>query len=162
MLCITRSRAYGHVFQTDANSVNNGHEKINMVSNCSEKDKEYPVKNTGSGIIFRLAATNENAQKCVFCAIFMKCLKWPETYPKWIWGDLEHFDICARTYAYARVYWPEIDRTDIDLDHGKYEWEMTFSYEVMIIRVFFFKTKWRLDDVTITPWPWKGCGNLIL
>ena len=32
--------------------------------------------------------------------------------------------IDARTYAHARVFWPEIDRTDIDLDHDKYEGEM--------------------------------------
>ena len=35
--------------------------------------------------------------------------------------------------AYARVFWPEIDRTDIDLVPGKYEWEMSFRYEDMII-----------------------------
>ena len=29
--------------------------------------------------------------------------------------------IDARTYAHARVIRPEIDRTDIDLDHDKYE-----------------------------------------
>ena len=92
----------------------------------------------------------------------MKCLKWPETYPKWIWGDLEHFEICARTdartYAYACVFWPAIDRTDIDLDHGKYEWEMAFSYEVMIIWDFPKKTQngawmtsWRLDDLEKVP-----------
>ena len=38
---------------------------------------------------------------------------------------------CARTdarmYAHARVIWPEIDRTDIDLDHDKYEWEMNLT-----------------------------------
>ena len=27
----------------------------------------------------------------------------------------------ARTYAHARVFRSEIDRTDIDLDHDKYE-----------------------------------------
>ena len=35
--------------------------------------------------------------------------------------------------AYARVFGPGIDRTDIDLDHDKYEWEKTFRYEDMII-----------------------------
>ena len=35
--------------------------------------------------------------------------------------------------AYARVFGPEIDRTDIDLDHDKYEWEKTVRYEDMII-----------------------------
>ena len=38
--------------------------------------------------------------------------------------------------AYARVFWPEIDWTDIDLDPGKYEWEMSFRYEDMIMSWF--------------------------
>ena len=42
----------------------------------------------------------------------------------------------ARTYAHARVIWPEIDRTDIDLDHDKYEWEIPFGYEDMIMSWF--------------------------
>ena len=33
----------------------------------------------------------------------------------------------ARTYAHARVFRPEIDLTDTDLDHDKYEWEMPFA-----------------------------------
>ena len=37
--------------------------------------------------------------------------------------------LTARTYAHARIFWPETDRTDIDLDLDKYEWEMTFRYE---------------------------------
>ena len=44
--------------------------------------------------------------------------------------------IDARTYAHARVIWPEIDRTDIDLDHDKYEWEIPFGYEDMIMSWF--------------------------
>ena len=42
----------------------------------------------------------------------------------------------ARTYAHARVIWPAIDRTDIDLDHDKYEWEIPFGYEDMIMSLF--------------------------
>ena len=68
------------------------------------------------------------------------------------WDDFENFKFCARidarTYAHARVFWPEIDRTDIDLDHDKYEWEMVFGYEDMIKSLFSENfTKWRLDDV---------------
>ena len=44
--------------------------------------------------------------------------------------------IDARTYAHARVIWPAIDRTDIDLDHDKYEWEIPFGYEDMIMSWF--------------------------
>ena len=40
---------------------------------------------------------------------------------------------CARTNAHARIIWPAIDRTDIDLDHDKYEWEIAFGYEDMIM-----------------------------
>ena len=39
----------------------------------------------------------------------------------------------ARKYACARDFWPIIDRTDIDLNHDKYEWEMPFRYEDMIM-----------------------------
>ena len=47
-----------------------------------------------------------------------------------------------------RVFWPEFDWTDIDLDHDKYEWEITFGYEDMIMSWFSKKfTKWCLDDV---------------
>ena len=44
--------------------------------------------------------------------------------------------IDARTYAHARVFWTAIDRTDIDLDHDKYEWEIPFGYEDMIMSWF--------------------------
>ena len=44
--------------------------------------------------------------------------------------------IDARTYAHARVLWPEIDRTDIDPDHDKYESEIPFGYEDMIMSWF--------------------------
>ena len=45
-----------------------------MVSNCSENYEEYSVKTNIQGIIFRSAVTNENVQKCVFCAIFYEML----------------------------------------------------------------------------------------
>ena len=91
---------------------------------------------------------------------FIKCLKWPETYAKWIWDDFEHFKICARTdartYAHARVFWPEIERKDIDLDHDKFEWEMAFGYEDMIMSWFSDNfTKWPLDDVISQGQSWK-------
>ena len=59
----------------------------------------------------------------------------------------------TRTRMFARIYWREIDRTDIDLNPDKYEWEMTIRYEDMIISWFF--TKWRLDDVTMNLSHWK-------
>ena len=43
--------------------------------------------------------------------------------------DFEHF-----LFFCARVFWPKIDRTDIDLNHDKNEWEMSFRYEDMILR----------------------------
>ena len=42
----------------------------------------------------------------------------------------------TRTRMFARIYWREIDRTDIDLNPDKYEWEMTIRYEDMIISWF--------------------------
>ena len=58
----------------------------------------------------------------------------------------------ARTYACARVFWPEIDRTDIDLNHDKYEWEMPFRYEDMIMSKKYQKNNkmapgWRHEDL---------------
>ena len=51
-------------------------------------------------------------------------------------------------------YWLEIDQTDNDLDHDKYEWEMTFGYEDMIMSWFSENfTKWRLDDVISQNYP---------
>ena len=45
--------------------------------------------------------------------------------------------IDTRKYAHARVIWPEIDRTDIDLYHDEYEWEIAFGYEDMIMSWFY-------------------------
>ena len=65
--------------------------------------------------------------------------------------------IDARTYARKRVFWSEIDRTDIDLKHDKYEWEMVFGYEDMIKSLFSENfTKWRLDDVISSGQGWKN------
>ena len=66
-------------------------QEINMVSNCSDKYEEYPVKTTWQVIILRSAVTDENARKCAFARFFIKCLLWHETYAKWIWDDLEQF-----------------------------------------------------------------------
>ena len=48
----------------------------------------------------------------------------------------------TRTRIFARIYWPEIDRTDIDLNHDKYEWEIPFRYEDMIISWFSQNGAW--------------------
>ena len=45
-----------------------------------------------------------------------------------------HMD--ARTYAHMRIIWAEINRTDIDLNHDKYEWELPFGYEDKIMSWF--------------------------
>ena len=68
----------------------------------------------------------------------------------------------ARTYAHARVFCPEIVRTDIDLDHDKYEWEMAFCYEDMTMSWFSENfTKWRLDDVISQGHGWKNFCTLL-
>ena len=134
-----------------------------MVSNCSEKVKEYPVKSSGWGIIFRLAATNEKTQKnACFCAIFMKCLKCPETCANKIWDKLEHFKILMRAYARVEVraqnlltffvdLWPEVD---------VYQIWLIFDDSLSRCDNDLIFTKWRLDDVTMTPWPWKRFREL--
>ena len=88
MLCITK---LAHTPWTDAHSVINSDKEINMVSNCSDKYEEYPVKTNWRVIILRSAVTDENARKCAFARFFIKCLLWHETYAKWIWDDLEQF-----------------------------------------------------------------------
>ena len=53
---------------------------------------------------------------------------------------LSNLKICARidarTYAHSRVFVTDIDWTNIDLDHDKYEWGKTFCYEDMIMSWF--------------------------
>ena len=56
--------------------------------------------------------------------------------------------IDARTFAHARVLSPEIDRTDIDLDHDKYEWEITFwlwryDHELIFVKFYKMAPRWR-------------------
>ena len=105
----------------------------------------------------------KRAKKRAACAcerFFIKCLKWPKTYAKWFWDDFEHFQILrAHRRADVRVrarFFHEIDRTDIDLNHDKYEWEMPFRYEDMIMNWFPENfTKWRLDDVISEGQCWK-------
>ena len=41
---------------------------------------------------------------------------------------------CARIDAH--IIWAEINRTDIDLNHDKYEWELPFGYEDKIMSWF--------------------------
>ena len=145
MVCITRARAHGHLSWMDSHLVINSHKEIKMVSNCLKKIfgtswKKKKMMILCCVMVWR-AKTLAHARVRDF---FIKCLKLPKTYAKKIWDDFEHFKILrahtdARTYAHARVFWPEIDRTDIDLDHDKYEWEMTYRYENMIMSVFFRK-----------------------
>ena len=53
----------------------------------------------------------------------------------------------TRTRIFARIYWSEIDPTNMDLDHDKYEWEMAFCYEDMIISWFSqMALRWRHDN----------------
>ena len=88
--------------------------------------------------------------QCAWARFFIKCSIWPETYAKKIWDDLEHFKFLrarkrADERAHARLrtfFWPEIDRTDIDLNRNKYEWKITFRYEDMIISWFSQNGAW--------------------
>ena len=78
----------------------------------------------------RSAVTNENEQKCEFCAIFYENayngLKRMQTKFKTILSNLKFYArVNARTKVYAHFCAPfidrEIDRIDIDLVHDKYE-----------------------------------------
>ena len=57
----------------------------------------------------------------------------------------------ARTYAHARVFWPEIDRTDIDLDHDKYElknhfWLWRYDQEFIFRKFHKMAPRWRHES----------------
>ena len=84
--------------------------------------------------------TREKRARIRACAILNKMLRMALNTCKIILSILKFCArIDARTYAHARVIWPEIYRTDIDLDHDKYEWEIPFGYEDMISWVDFRK-----------------------
>ena len=130
-VCNKRARAHRRLSWIDAHLVINGHKEINMVSNSSKKYEKYHERKKNGDSMFCNVVTRENARACSYARFFIKCLKWPKTYAKKIWDDFEHLKILrvhcrTRTNACARVFWHEIDWTDIDLDHDKYEWEMTY------------------------------------
>ena len=138
MLCNTWARTHGYLSSTDAHSVINSDKEINIVSNCSEKYEEYPVKTNWGVIILRSAA------KMHVCAIFLKMLiiAWNvcKQNLKRFWAILNFTRALtlarSRTRMFAHIYWRKIDRTDLDLNPDKYEWEMTIRYEDMIISWF--------------------------
>ena len=162
MLCIKRARAHWHLSWIDAHLVINGHKEINMVSNSLKKYEKYHEEKKMAILCFVMVLRAKTRAHARVRAIFYKMLKMTWNVCKKIWDDFEHLKFCARidarTYAHARVFWPEIDRTDIDLDHDKYEWEMAFGYEDMIMSWFSENfTKWRLDDVISQGQGWKIC-----
>ena len=164
MLCIKRARAHWHLSWIDAHLVINGHKELKMVSNSLKKYKKYHERKKNGDSMFCNGVTRENARACAYARFFIKCLKWPKTYANKIWDDFEHLKILrAHWRADARVFWPEIDRTHIDLDHDKYEWEMNYRYENMIMSKFSENfTKWRLDDVINQGQDWKLCCALFI
>ena len=99
----------------------------------------------------------QNAREGAYARNFLKCSKWPQTCAKQIWGDFEQFkflrahwraDVRVRARSHVRNWpfcycsWPCSLWTRNDLSLRRYD------------NVQFF-TKWRLDDVTMTCWPWK-------
>ena len=108
------------------------------------------------------ASTRENARACACARFFAKCLKWPETYAKLIWNEFEHFKILMRAYVRVEVrarilltflvdLWPEVD---------VYRIWFIFYYSLSRYDNDLIFTKWRLDDVTMTPWTWKSKFDL--
>ena len=111
--------------------------------------------------MFCNGVTRKNARACGVCAIFNKMLKITWNVCKITLRRFWAFNFFARALTRGRTrtrafFWPEIDRTDIDLDHDKYEWEITFGYEDMNKSWFSENfTKWRLDDVISQGQGWK-------
>ena len=161
MLCIKRARAHWHLSWIYAHLVNNGHKEINMVSNSLKKYEKYHERKKNGDSMFCNGVTRENARACSYARFCIKCLHMTWNVCKinlrrfWAFKNFAH-STDARTYAHARVFWPEINRTDIDLNHDKYEWKIPFGYEDMIMRWFSKNfTKWRLDDVISQGQGWK-------
>ena len=150
MLCNTWARALGYLSWTNAHSVINSDKEMNKVSKCLEKCVKHDDCENLAIICCKMPKHAKNARACAFEWFCVKCSIWLETYAKKNWDDLEHFKFLrarkradqTRTRAFAHVFWPEIDRTDIDLIHNKYEWEITFRYKDMIISWFSQNGAW--------------------
>ena len=122
---------------------------MNKLSKCLEKCTKYDDRKKSAILCCKMPVRAKTRAHARVRNFFIKCSIWPETYVKKIWDDLEHFKKIRarkradeRARAFAHIYWPEIDRTDIDLIHDKYEWKITFRYEDMIISWFSQNGAW--------------------
>ena len=161
MLCITRARTHGNYLKWTLIPLFMGRKRWKRYQNSWKNVPNMMTEKIWRFYVGKYQYARKRARMHV-CAFFAKCLKWPETYAKWIWDDFEHFDFFLRALTRGRTHARafsdlKIDRTDIDLNHDKYEWEMPFRYEDMIMSKKYQKknTKWRLDDVMKTSWPWN-------
>ena len=112
------------------------------------------------------ARTRENTRPCV-CAFFCKMLKMAWNVCKVNLRRFGAFLFFARALTrgrtHARVFSDlKLTGWTLTLIMINTEWETPFRYEDMIMSLKVPKknTKWRLDDVMKTWWPWKCYSNV--
>ena len=106
------------------------------------------------------AMTNENARACACARFFFldKTLKMALNVCKQKLRRFGAFRNFTRFFFYLKL-----TGRILTLIYDKYEWEMTFCYEDMIMSWFSENfTKWRLDDVISQGQGWKPCFALSL
>ena len=156
MLCITRARTHGNYLKRTLIPLLMVRKRWTRYQNAW---KNVPNMMTEKDWRFYVGKYQYARKRARISALaqFLKMLKMAWNVCK---INLRRFRVFlffarARTYASARVFWPEIDWTDIDLNHDKYEWEMSFRYKDMILSKKYQKktqngawmTSWRVDDL---------------
>ena len=136
-----------------------------MVSKCLEKCAKYDDRENLAILCWKIPVRAKTRAHAPCAAVFLRnAYKWSETYAKFIWDDLEHFYFLrarwrADVRMRARYFDLKLIGVDNDLNHNKYEWEMPFRYEDMIMSKKYPKktqngawmTSWRLDDLETVP-----------
>ena len=150
MLCITRARTHGHYLKRTLIPLLMGRKRWTRYRNAWENVLNMMIEKIGDSML-----QNAIARTCVR-AFFAKCLKWPKTYAKWIWDDLEHFYFLrgrthARTFFDLKLTGRILTLIMINMNE-KCLSVMKISSWVKSTKK---NTKWRLDDVMKIWWPWK-------
>ena len=119
-------------------------------------------------LFFFNGVTRENARACSYARFFIKCLKLPETYAninlRRFWAFKNFARALTRGRTRTRAFFDlKLTGLILTLIMDKYEWEMTYRYENMIMSNFSEHfTKWRLDDVISQGQGWKVCCVLFI
>ena len=121
----------------------NSDKEINLVSNCSKIMRNIRSKAFAEKLFFVRPWRRKRPKMRVLRDFLWNAydgLKRMQKNLRRFWAILNFTRALTRaptrTRIFARIYWSEIDPTNMDLDHDKYEWEMAFCYEDMIISWF--------------------------